>query len=221
MWPSSCLRRWRAGWGSVGGCARRVAMRASRSAVRRLRPRLARSLTGAAWSASTAMGPLAAGAGRPVSMAGLAALARPVPDQVLDRLVVVVGHEVNVAGVACSAHGDVAEFTSAAIGEEVDGVQGGSLAAVHGRGVAVGQSVCSGVVGSEPVDLPVVHAGLDGAGFRLDGGDHAALGGDGVAVGSGGESHDAVPGPIPLAFDDQLGAVEPAALDHDRPGPLV
>lgn len=118
----------------------------------------------------------------------LAPLDRPIPDQVLDGLVGAVSDDMDAAGLACPAHGDVAKLASAAVREEVGGVDSRSLAAVHGGGVAVGEAIRPDVVGSEAVLPSVVHGGEQAPGVHLDGSDHAALGRDDVAIESTGSS---------------------------------
>jgi hypothetical protein len=79
---------------------------------------------------------------------GLSLLPAPVPGEVFDGLVRVVGDGVNVGGVSGSAHGDVSELSPAAVGEEMGGIEGGALASMDGRGVSQGELVRADLIGA-------------------------------------------------------------------------
>jgi hypothetical protein len=127
----------------------------------------------------------------------------------------------DVTGVPGSAHGDIPELPASAVGEEVGGIHGGALTAVHGGGVPVGEAVRCEVVGTEAVLPAVVHARQEAPGVHVDDGDDAALGGDGAAVGPWSEGDDPVPRPVPGAVDDQFCSGQASRVGHDRPGPGV
>ena len=110
---------------------------------------------------------------------------------------------------------DVGEFAAAAVFENVGGVDGGALGAVHGDGVPVGQTVGFELVVVEAGEVAVVEADPHGALRGVDVGDGAAFAGDVLAVGAGGEGHDAVAGLVVEAVvDAEDGAGEPALGAH-------
>ena len=85
-----------------------------------------------------------------------AALGGPVPAEVVDGLVEVVGDDVDGAALAGPAHRDVGEFPAAAVLEAVGDVDGGALGPVDGDGVAV----------VEPVERPSPPGRRRGGGRR-------------------------------------------------------
>jgi hypothetical protein len=112
-----------------------------------------------------------AGVDRP----GLAPFPAPVPGEIFDGLVDIVGDGVNLGGLSGSAYGDVAELSAAAVCVEVGGVERGALAAMNCRGVPVRELARSGLVGAERVSSAVVHANDKRASLGLHCGDFAAL----------------------------------------------
>jgi hypothetical protein len=123
----------------------------------------------------------------------LSLLTPPVPGEIFDSLVDVVSDSMNMGGVSGSAHGDVSEFSPATVGEEMGGIEGGTLASMNRGGVPVGELVGCDLVGSEGVGAAVVrpHSEADRVGVDRD--DLSSLGGDQLAGGGGGEGDDAVP----------------------------
>jgi hypothetical protein len=92
----------------------------------------------------------------------LAALGAPRPGEPGDGFVEVWGGEVDVAGVAIAAHRDIRELSTAAVLENVGGVDGGALGAMGRHGVGVGEPIGTGVLTVE-AQLPAVAAdGVDG-----------------------------------------------------------
>ncbi len=79
--------------------------------------------------------------GASVDGPGLAPFAAPIPAEILDSLIEVVSDSVNVGRFSGAAHGDVAEFSAAAVGIEASGVEGGPLASMNRCGVSVGDLV--------------------------------------------------------------------------------
>jgi hypothetical protein len=74
----------------------------------------------------------------------LSLLPAPVPGEVLDSLVDVVGDGVHVGGVSGSVHGDVSELSPAAVGEEMGGIEGRPW--LRGRVVAYPRASWSGPI---------------------------------------------------------------------------
>ena len=166
-------------------------------------------------------GGLVGGGGAGVDGPDLAALGVPVPDQVLGRLAGIVGDEMDVTGVAGSAHPDIAEFSAAAVGEHVGDVDGGALRAVNCCRVSQGQAVGAEVVGPEGLGAAVVHAGGQTPPGRVDSDDGAALGGDRLAAGSGGQGDDPVAGLEGPPVDAEFRSGELPRRRHRLAGPGV
>jgi hypothetical protein len=78
---------------------------------------------------------------------GLSFLPVPVPGEVFDGLVDVVDDGVDVGGVSGSAHGDVSEFSPAAIREKMGRIEGCPLASMNGGGVSEGEFVGADLIG--------------------------------------------------------------------------
>ena len=128
-------RRWSRSWmcrsrlatwrrKSRSGRSGTAAVRAARSALSRARPSTARSLPGACLSASISRGCRPRVSGVPVSMAQVCRpFPAPVPGEIFDGLVDVVGDRVYLGDLAGAAHGDVSEFSAAAIGEEMGSLE--------------------------------------------------------------------------------------------------
>jgi hypothetical protein len=119
--------------------------------------------------------PLTPGGSAGVDRPSLSPLAAPVPREIFDGLVDVVGDGVNLGGLSRSAHSDVAELSTASVGVEVGGVEGSALAAMNSRGVTVRELTWSRLVGAECVGSAVVHAHDQGARFEIQCRDFAAL----------------------------------------------
>jgi hypothetical protein len=113
---------------------------------------------------------------------GLTPLAAPVPAEVLDGLVDVVGHDMDVGGLSGSTHGDVSEFSAAAVGVQVGAVSSSALASVNGRGVSQGEfgRVLSG---RAPGCCHHLHPRREADGIGVNGDDLAPLRGDRLSVG--------------------------------------
>ncbi len=108
----------------------------------------------------------------------LAPFASPVPAEVIDGLAHVVGHNMDMGVDLGPTHADIPQLPAATIGEQVGGVEGGPLAAVHGCRVTVGEAVGGGLFGAEGVSAPVVHADSKVASVQVDRDDPTSLGGD-------------------------------------------
>ena len=80
------------------------------------------------------------------------------------------------------AHGDVPELSAPTISKEVGGVEGGTLAAVHRRRVAVGEAVGADLFRPESMSAAGVHADRQRPSFGIEGDDPAPLGVDELAV---------------------------------------
>ena len=137
----------------------------------------------------------------------------PVALEVVDGLAEVVGDGVDGGVVSGPAHGDVAEFSAAARGEDVGGVVGGALGSVHGEGVGVVEVM---VVDHLPVqdDVSSFTGPDDEASVvRIDLGDGQLLAGHDPGGRDRGEGDDSVTGRVgPSAGGDQVGAGEVAGL---------
>jgi hypothetical protein len=156
-------------------------------------------------------GALAVGGGEvSVQCPPLAAVVTPVPLEVLDGLVEVVGDAVDGGGVAGSGEGDVGEFSAAAVGVDVGPVDGGSLGSVHGGGVGVIEVVLVELLASELDGFGgVVEGDSDRAGGGVDGGDGPLLAGHPPTPVVGGEGDD------PVADGVVAAASEPGAVRAD------
>jgi hypothetical protein len=139
----------------------------------------------------------------------LASIGRPLGRQIPDGLIGVVRDDVDVAGIACTAHGDVGEFSAAAVGEDVSVVDGRSLHAADGDGVRVVEAVTREFFASEDLEAAVAEADREPVGGDDDHG--AALARDEPTFFCQGERHESVAAGVPLAsgcFD--LGAFDRA-----------
>ena len=70
-----------------------------------------------------------------------------------------------------SAHGHVGEFSSAAVSEEVGGVESCALTAMNRCGITEGELFWPGLFGPQSMEMPVVHQRRDCARVRVDFGD--------------------------------------------------
>lgn len=154
-------------------------LRARRNSLNRValgaQPRDAERALGSAREARAA-NPVVDGRLVNVEHPALAAIGGPFDDEVLDGLVDVVRDDVDVAGVACTAHGDVREFSAAAVDEDVGAVDGRPLHAVDGDGGGVVESVVSELLADETLVATVVEP--DGQLLRANCSDGAAFAGD-------------------------------------------
>jgi hypothetical protein len=100
---------------------------------------------------------------------------QPVPGQVFDGLVEVVGDQVDGGVRAGPAGGDVGELSSAAVGEVVAGVGRQSLTTMDREGVGIRESAGAEVVSGEFVRDAVVHPDGCCPGLVVDGDDLASL----------------------------------------------
>lgn len=98
----------------------------------------------------------------------MAAFAAPVPREVFDSLVSVVGYGVYVGLLAGAAHSSVGELPSTAVGVEMGGVESRSLTAEDRRRVRVGEPIGADLVRAERVSPAVVHPDVDCAGVEVD-----------------------------------------------------
>lgn len=110
----------------------------------------------------------------------LPAVGGPFPAEVLDGLVEIIGRDVDLARLACPAHGDVGEFSAAAIGEDMSAIDGRSLHAVDGDRVGVVEALTRELTASE--DLAAAAVEVDGQLLRADPGDGSSFARDEPAV---------------------------------------
>ncbi len=132
-----------------------------------------------------------------VEYPALAPVGRPLDGQVLDGLLEVVGSDVDVAGVAGAAHGDVGEFSAAPVGEDVSAVNGCPLHAVDRYGVGVVEAVTGELFAGKDFGTAVVEA--DGQPVSVDHRHRAKLAGHEAAVVRRCEREDAVAAGVALA----------------------
>ncbi len=146
----------------------------------------------------------------------------PVPAQIVEGPGQVVGDGPDVGGLSGPGHGHVGEFPAAAVGVEVGPAGGGALGTVHGRGVAVVETIVACVLFADQQVLAVVGLERQRLVGQVDSGDDRPLGRDQPAVGSGGQGDDVVTGPVgAAALCGQFGSAQPATSLHPGSGPLV